>query len=678
MIDMQLPQWRQWGASLKFRLTLACLVLVALSVVGTALLVLEEVRLRTERTVLDMEVNNVERLAGVLGSRVISLQRALRSVVEVLDPDTLKSPPALQALLKSKPVLATLFPTIFIADAAGHALMVRDHDDIRASSLDLSDRAYFQDTMRLRRPVVSQAISSRLSNDPVLVLTMPILDRRGKVLGMMGGTVRLNAPDLLMELTQGHLSDNDPVVTVVVDQSGHILAHPDRQRIMAVATTEPGLGPAVARWMAQGSVIEPMGESTHGEGYFMAQAGVPAADWMVFRAAPDQLLLVGRAEAETRALQLAAAMGVLVGVLMLLLLMVMLRPLELLRRRALGLQHGTLPLDEGWPVLGGEIGQLSAVLQHVLRERRMTEEVTDALIGKLRSVMVAAPIGIAFTRERRFELVSRAFSALLGYPDGSLVGQPGRSIFSSDQEYDRVGQEVARAFAAGEHFECVMVFHRKDGGSFRGRMQARPVELDNPGAGTCWLLEDVTREMTARERLSWAASHDALTGLWNRDAFESQLQSVLDAPPDQRAGVVFFIDLDHFKQINDSAGHEAGDQVLKDFASLLERTVRGGDTVARLGGDEFAVLLPGCPVHTAMDIAQRIRSEALAVGVTHQDRRLTIGTSIGLVSIDADTPDVATVLRIADGACYSAKHAGRNTVRQARNRTVPEMEASPA
>jgi len=123
-----------------------------------------------------------------------------------------------------------------------------------------------------------------------------------------------------------------------------------------------------------------------------------------------------------------------------------------------------------------------------------------------------------------------------------------------------------------------------------------------------------------------------------------------------------FIDLDHFKQVNDTAGHAAGDAVLRDIAKALVAQVRKSDTVARLGGDEFAVLLSECPLGHAREIAEKTRQAVADYGLDWEGRQLSVGASIGLVRVDGSFVDIAEVLAAADAACYAAKRQGRNRV----------------
>lgn len=126
--------------------------------------------------------------------------------------------------------------------------------------------------------------------------------------------------------------------------------------------------------------------------------------------------------------------------------------------------------------------------------------------------------------------------------------------------------------------------------------------------------------------------------------------------------MVLFLDLDHFTVINDVAGHDAGDDVLRHVARVLEAQVRQAGWAARLGGDEFAVVLPGCTAGHGLAVAEQLRVAVQAWEPVYQGRSFTLGVSIGMVVLEEGLHDVASVLHAADMACYDAKRAGRNRV----------------
>jgi diguanylate cyclase (GGDEF)-like protein len=166
----------------------------------------------------------------------------------------------------------------------------------------------------------------------------------------------------------------------------------------------------------------------------------------------------------------------------------------------------------------------------------------------------------------------------------------------------------------------------------------------------------------AQETIEHLAYHDPLTGLANRAEFESRLQNALRSVGDGVRHALLYMDLDQFKIINDTCGHEAGDELLRQLAVVLRGPIREVDTLARLGGDEFGVLLLQCPIEHALQIGERMLRLIRDFRYVWKDKTFTIGASIGLVMLEDRTQTLSDVLRIADMACYAAKDRGRNRV----------------
>ena len=162
---------------------------------------------------------------------------------------------------------------------------------------------------------------------------------------------------------------------------------------------------------------------------------------------------------------------------------------------------------------------------------------------------------------------------------------------------------------------------------------------------------------------SWEAAHDVLTGLVNRREFESLVEvSVASARNAGKHHVVCYMDLDQFKVVNDTCGHAAGDDLLKELAGLLQSRIRESDTLARLGGDEFGLLLEGCSLERAQFIAADLLAAVGDFRFNWDAKVFTIGVSIGLAAVTGDSSSSAEVLSMADTACYWAKEQGRNRV----------------
>ncbi len=178
------------------------------------------------------------------------------------------------------------------------------------------------------------------------------------------------------------------------------------------------------------------------------------------------------------------------------------------------------------------------------------------------------------------------------------------------------------------------------------------------------VISDITENRTLSEQLSHQAAHDGLTGLLNRRAFEQRLNTTFAAARTSETEVVLaYLDLDQFKVVNDTCGHGAGDELLRELAMMLKARLRESDALARLGGDEFAVLMGGGGLDNAQTVMERIREAIADFRFVWDDKTFHIGVSIGLVSISNEKgADVGEALRRADAACYAAKDAGRNCI----------------
>ncbi len=189
------------------------------------------------------------------------------------------------------------------------------------------------------------------------------------------------------------------------------------------------------------------------------------------------------------------------------------------------------------------------------------------------------------------------------------------------------------------------------------------------------VLELRAANLELTQALQHEATHDALVDLVNYREFHVRLQRVAStAARERQPYALLFVDLDYFKQINDTAGHAAGDEMLRQIGMLLKEQLRATDTAARMGGDEFAVLLPGCRRERAEQIAKNILTAVQSLEMRWEDKIFHVGASIGVAFTNAGEYDTATVLRAADSACYAAKRSGRNRIEI--HHAEPQYEAS--
>lgn len=181
--------------------------------------------------------------------------------------------------------------------------------------------------------------------------------------------------------------------------------------------------------------------------------------------------------------------------------------------------------------------------------------------------------------------------------------------------------------------------------------------------GSVLIFRDVSHSHRLASRLSWQASHDELTQLINRREFERQLENIIESARNEGAvHSLCFMDLDKFKAVNDTCGHAAGDELLKQLSEIFRSRVRGADQLARLGGDEFGIILTKCALEPAIKLAEQIRQAVEEYRFVWEGRSFQVGVSIGVLTVDATTDDMENVFIAADSACYAAKEAGRNRV----------------
>ena len=196
------------------------------------------------------------------------------------------------------------------------------------------------------------------------------------------------------------------------------------------------------------------------------------------------------------------------------------------------------------------------------------------------------------------------------------------------------------------------------------RFSQAPIrDRDGGLLGTIVVFHDVSQIQAMAQQLLWQASHDALTGLVNRREFERRLTELIETAKSKgREHAMLFMDLDGFKAVNDTCGHGAGDELLRQLTTVMLSGMRGSDTLARLGGDEFGVLLESCPVEQAVRIANAMRETVREFRFVWEDKTFSVGMSIGLVPVNAESGDMNRVLTTADACCYEAKNKGRDRV----------------
>jgi diguanylate cyclase (GGDEF)-like protein/PAS domain S-box-containing protein len=304
-----------------------------------------------------------------------------------------------------------------------------------------------------------------------------------------------------------------------------------------------------------------------------------------------------------------------------------------------------------------------------ITERKRAEQAVFA--EKERAQVTLQSIGdavISTDAEGRIEYINPIAETLTAWSLDEARGRPLGDVLNLVNEITREPIENPLMCALGRSEAGVTADHSvlitRSGQEVAIQESAAPI-CDRQGRviGAVIVFHDVTKERRLKRALSYQASHDALTGLINRREFDNRLHAaVLSAQRGEGACALLYIDLDQFKVVNDTCGHQAGDRLLRDVTGLLQTRVRASDTIARLGGDEFGVLLEGCTLEQATRIADGVRQAIRDYRFMWGSNTLSVGASVGVVQIKSDTDSVASVMSAADIACYAAKDEGRNRI----------------
>jgi diguanylate cyclase (GGDEF)-like protein/PAS domain S-box-containing protein len=265
--------------------------------------------------------------------------------------------------------------------------------------------------------------------------------------------------------------------------------------------------------------------------------------------------------------------------------------------------------------------------------------------------------------------INPAAERLTGSSAGVAIGKTLEGIVGFVDETDRrlLSDPVRQALTSGAAVNLsrrALLLSRANGSERSIELSASPIRNDaRELIGAVVLLHDVTELRGLARQMSYQATHDALTGLVNRREFEGRLEEAIESGHrGDGQHVLCYLDLDRFKVVNDTSGHLAGDSMLREVAKVLRDAVRDSDTVARLGGDEFGMLLIGCPLEKARQIADDVCRAVGDYRFVWKDKIFNIGVSIGLVEISRESGTLEELFAAADSACYVAKKQGSGRV----------------
>jgi diguanylate cyclase (GGDEF)-like protein/PAS domain S-box-containing protein len=317
-----------------------------------------------------------------------------------------------------------------------------------------------------------------------------------------------------------------------------------------------------------------------------------------------------------------------------------------------------IDLSHGTWTQGGK-KYFSAII-HDISERKQAEEE----LQKLSRAVESSSAAVMMTDiDGNIEYVNPKFTEITGYTKEEVIGKNPRFLRSGETP-EGIYDKLWEAITSGGEWKGEIYNRRKDGSLYWSRISISGVK-DAKGDITHYIAiqDDVTHEYELSEQLSHQATHDALTGLINRFEFERRAERLLSTTKqDNTEHALCFMDLDQFKVVNDTCGHTAGDELLRQLSMVLQHEVRKRDTLARLGGDEFGILMEHCSLDHGHRVAITLQKAVQDFQFVWKEHSFKVGVSVGLVAITEAMPNLTELMKQADAACYMAKDMGRNRI----------------
>lgn len=654
------PSFRFAAASLKVRIVAVTLGILALTVWMLASQSVAALRRDMERNVSGQQLAAAGLLADHLDESLRTRVEALRTVAGGITPAMLLAPPALQRFLAERRAIYLLFMQgLYVLSPQGVCLV----EQPRAGRVgrDFSGEPYFRAIQAGAELAFGKTAGRDAGSDGSAVFAVPVRDRGGRLAAVLTGSQPLQGsaaiariagafPGVHGEAFLVSLRDRSVVDSSLPERVGRPLAEGGMEALLAqLAANGSGSAAAVA---------------ADGREMLLAGKRIGILDWVLVVALPSEQAFAPIAAMERRMYFAAALLTGLFGALMWFFVRRELAPLDgsvaLLRQ----MSRGVFDLQP-MPLRGArEIRELQAgfnqLQAHVIAQQKLISRESAR-----NAVFLAAASDGVHIMDRRGDIVeaSPAFCRMLGYAREEVIGM-NIAAWEAQWSGEEIWRQLARPLTAPV---VVLTRHRrKDGGEFDVEVHATRFELDGE-ALIFAAARDITERKQAEAHIHQLAFFDPLTALPNRRLLLDRLEQALAAcRRNNLQGALLFLDLDHFKILNDTCGHDVGDRLLVQVGVRLRACVREVDTVARLGGDEFVVMLGDLAGDAAGAQAESV-SEKIRASLERPyelgEHSHRCGVSIGISLFPDDGATAEQVLKRADLALYQAKEAGRNQIR---------------
>lgn len=663
--------WRR--LSLKTQIGLATTVVLSLMLLAQALLLFSAARTELRSSQSAQLELLVSRVAEELDDKVTMRVEILEAMARHFPVDALDQNSTVEQHFHDAPSVPALFDDLYLFSPNG-VLWVDWPVVPGRRGLDMVERDYIQGVIHKGETTISKPVLGRATKQPIIVMATPLRNTRGELVGILAGVLNLQKSRVL-----------EPLSSTRVGQSGYFylvgperltIMHPERSRLLQPITTV-GENPVLDHALSEHLVGTEESVNNAGLQTLLSFNRLRRTGWTLVAALPSEEALAPINKLRINVILLTtAALLLSIGVIVFLVRRFT-QPLE----KMTDFLKSSTTLEPPPPLARScqETDRLTAAFAQFVAQQKATQkeldhanQETSAANANLRIAAIAfeSQEGMFITDAQHVILrVNQAFTSITGYTAQDVVGQTPK-IFSSGRHGPAFYTNLYAQLRETGSWQGEVWNQRKSGTVYPQWLTITAV-LDGEGTLTHYVstLIDISQRKAAEDKIQTLAFYDPLTQLPNRRLLQDRLQQALASSARSRcAGALLFLDLDNFKLLNDSLGHDHGDLLLQHVALRLSHAVREGDTVSRLGGDEFILVLNnlGNDLTEAATQAEVIGDKILSSlnlpyelnGHEHHN-----SPSIGITLFNERPCSVDDLMKQADLAMYEAKSAGRNTLR---------------
>ena len=630
----------------------------------------KRVRGNFKGVVTSQQLQTVEHVAKSVDLAIRLRIKALVDTASLVTPELMSQPERLQSFLATRVSQESFFNAdMFVISERG--IQLTDLSKLKAGDVkNHADMDYFTEVMDTARPMVGKPVISAFAKGAIINIAVPIKNRKNEVVGVLVGTNQIIDNNFLNDVLPSKLqADGD--IHVISDKAGIYVSSTDPSKIMQPLSSAGGK--TVYDRYRQGYEGSGISVDSQGVESLNSAKRVASTGWLVVASLPTELAFKSVESLEKVIYKDAGLAAVIIAALFWLFLHSQISPLGRSAGTIDAMTAGREPLRP-LPLEGGK--EIRLLIDSFNRLQEHIQQQQNALQAREEQIQVAASVFegtseavLISSAENRIVSVNRAFCKMTGYVEAELVGQDPRLLQSGRHGLSYYKEMWAALHNVGQwHGE---IWNRRKNGEIYPARITISVLFDEAGKVLRYIAitADITSRKKSEDEINSLAFYDPLTELPNRRLLLDRLrQAMATSARSEKHGALLFIDLDNFKSLNDTLGHDIGDLLLQQVGRRLLACVREGDTVGRLGGDEFVVMLEELskdPIEASSQ-AEVVGDKILAaLNQAYQlaDFQHHSTPSIGVVIFVDHRETVDELMKRADLAMYQAKAAGRNNLR---------------